>query len=106
MQTISAPTEKGRVTMANHDCVIGLVCRYESYELATLEDLKRHIAETAEFNTSLKNDGLEHAVWLYHKEWSLKDYCDKRRSTDLTRFDYCPYCGKKIEWKKIKEESK
>ena len=92
--------------MTNHECVIGLVFRYEHQETATLNELKEHIAEKAEYNAHLKDDGLEHAGWLYRKEWSLKDYCDKRKATDLTRFDYCPLCGKKIEWMKIKEDSK
>lgn len=26
-----------------------------------------------------------------------------RKSTNLTRFDFCPYCGKKIDWKEIRE---
>ena len=37
-----------------------------------------------------------------HTTFSLNDYCDKRKSTDLTRFNYCPICGKKIDWKAIK----
>ena len=36
------------------------------------------------------------------KIYSLPDYCDKRKSTDLTQFNYCPLCGKKIDWKAIK----
>ena len=72
--------------MRNHECVIGIRYDYDNTDLVTLEDLKRHI------NYPFRNTA-----------WSLKDYCDKRKNTDLTRFDYCPYCGKKIEWKKIKE---
>lgn len=30
------------------------------------------------------------------------NYCDKRTSTNLTQFNYCPLCGKKIDWKAIK----
>lgn len=91
--------------MKKHDCVIGLIHHYDNTRLVTLYDLKEHIKEAAEFNAYLKSEGLEHAVWLYRREWSLKDYCDKRRNTDLTRFEYCPYCGKEIEWKKIKEDA-
>lgn len=38
------------------------------------------------------------------KEYTLQDYADKRKSTNLIRFDFCPYCGRKIDWKKIKNE--
>ncbi len=36
--------------------------------------------------------------------YTLKDYADRRKSTNLRRFEFCPICGKKIDWKKIKKE--
>ncbi len=36
---------------------------------------------------------------------NLQQYCDWRRSTDLHRFSYCPDCGAKIDWGKIKREA-
>lgn len=92
--------------MANHECVIGLVRRNDDSELVTVEELKEHIAKRIEYNRYLTEAGLSHCHWLRYKEWSLKDYCDRRKSTDLTRFDFCPMCGKKIDWKRIKEETK
>lgn len=89
--------------MTNHECVIGLLHKVDYDEIVTLKELQDHIADKIEVNEWCKRDGLD---FLCSKEWPLKDYCDKRKATDLTRFDYCPYCGKKIEWKKIKEESK
>ena len=88
--------------MTNHDCVIGLLHKVDYDELVTLKELQKHMAVVIKVNEWCKSDGLD---ILCSKEWSLKDYCDKRKATDLTRFDYCPYCGKKIEWKKIKEET-
>ena len=45
---------------------------------------------------------------LYSKNFydlfTLKQYADRRRSTDLTRFSFCPDCGKRIDWKSIAEE--
>ena len=38
--------------------------------------------------------------WLH----TLKQYADRRRSTDLTRFSFCPDCGKRIDWKSIAKE--
>ena len=97
--------------MTNHDCVIGICYDYDNTDLTTLDGLKKHIEKKREFNAYI--DSIEWVERYYphnypfrEKVWELKDYCDKRKATDLTRFDYCPYCGKKIEWKKIKEESK
>ena len=87
--------------MTNHDCFIGLLNGYGGGDLTTVEDLKLVIAERLRFNANCKEDGLP----ICRTVWSLKEYCDKRRSTDLTRFDCCPMCGKKIEWKRIKEDA-
>lgn len=37
--------------------------------------------------------------------YRLEDYFDKRKSVNMKRFSYCPECGKKIDWKKLKEKS-
>lgn len=86
------------------DCVIGLLSfGYSNPELATLEKLKEYIAESIYYNETL--------VPLYaqsdhnrfkRKIWTLKDYADFRKSTNLTRFRYCPNCGMPIDWKKIR----
>ena len=74
------------------DCCIGVVNDYGNTRLVTLEELKTHI---------------KHQEWLRkpYANWNtyqIVDYCDKRKNTDLTRFNYCPLCGKKIDWKAIK----
>ena len=90
--------------MANKcDCIIGLLGQgYENPELATLDKLKDYIAESIYYN--------EWLVPLYaqgdpnrfkRKIWTLKDYADFRKSTNLTRFRYCPNCGMPIDWKNI-----
>lgn len=90
--------------MADHECVIGLLYKHSHGFLATLDDLKAHIADKIEFNEYLDSDPFTKNIeCLREKVWTIKDYCDRRKSTDLTRFEYCPMCGKKIEWKRIKE---
>ena len=91
--------------MKEHECVIGLLHYSTGYSaLITLADLIEHIQDTELFNTTIKEDPvLCKAKELYKKEWTLKDYADKRKSTNLYQFDFCPKCGKKINWKKIKE---
>ena len=73
------------------ECCIGVRYDYENADLVTLADLKEHI-ETMKRLPS----------YSHKKPYELADYCDKRKSTDLTRFNYCPLCGKKINWKAIK----
>lgn len=91
--------------MSRHDCIIGLLHHYEYSELVTLDMLKEHIKEKQERNEWVKNDPvLCSCKYLQEKEWSLKQYCDKRVNTDMTQFDFCPECGKKINWKEIREK--
>ena len=73
------------------ECWIGVRYDYENTALVTLTDLKEHI-ETMKRLPS----------YFHTKPYELTDYCDKRKTTDLTRFNYCPLCGKKIDWKAIK----
>ena len=90
--------------MIEHECAIGLLHHCEGAELATIESLEDHIKDNYWHNEMLRDDPyLRDAKELYCKEWSLKDYADFRKNTDLTRFRYCPDCGKAIDWKKIKE---
>lgn len=71
----------------------------------TLGELKHHIEDQKKFNRSLRGDPLlRDCKELYAKVFTLKQYADRRRSTDLTRFSFCPDCGKRIDWKSIAEE--
>lgn len=74
--------------MSEHECIIGMYFDFDDTQLVTVGELKELIEECP------------------YRSYSFNDYCDKRKSTNLTRFEFCPYCGKKIDWKKIKEENK
>lgn len=67
------------------ECWIGVRYDYENTDLVTLADLKEHIER---HNNSI--DFWKKAGFPKTKVISLDDYCDKRKSTDLTRFNYCP----------------
>ena len=67
--------------MCRDGCVICLWHDCECNELMNLEDLIMASKESI---------------------YTMKDYADKRKSTNITRFEYCPHCGEKIDWKKIK----
>ncbi len=89
--------------MAEHECIIGLLSHWEYSELITLEELEDHITDRIMFNVAVRSDPvLKSAKELYNKEWSLKDYADRRKSTNLQHFNYCPICGKCVDWKKIR----
>lgn len=71
----------------------------------TLDGLKNHIEDQKEFNRSLQDDPLlRNRKEIYAKVFTLKQYADRRCATDLTRFSFCPDCGKRIDWKSILEE--
>ena len=78
------------------ECYIGIKHDYEDTRLVTLKQLKDEI----EWLQGRKESFAEYGI--KDKTYSLSDYCDKRKSTDLTQFNYCPLCGKKIDWKSIK----
>lgn len=86
--------------MNNHNCTIGLLYEIDYSYLATKKDLIRHIENKKEFNELVE-------VFKYpnkEKIWELSDYADKRKNTDLIRFDFCPCCGKRINWRELKNE--
>ena len=61
-------------------------------------ELEEELEEEIKSNEIRKSRGDK---W-YRKFYTRNDYCDKRISTNLTQFNYCPLCGKKIDWKAIK----
>ncbi len=86
----------------NCKCYIGIINDYDNTRMTTLYGLKLHIKESLALKQAFETDplyvGYNHGI----KGWTLADYCDKRKNTDLTRFEYCPMCGRKIDWKAIK----
>lgn len=81
------------------ECVIGLWVDYDDTKTVTFRQLKYEVESNASFaewkNKNLSGTNMEVKT--------LNDYLDKRKSTNLQRFDYCPYCGKKIDWKVLRE---
>lgn len=84
---------------SEHECIIGLLYHNAVAELTSLHNLRCRIYETRELNDMCRRYG---RMLIVRKEWTLKDYADKRKSTNLTRFDFCPECGKKIDWAAIR----
>ena len=68
-----------------HECVIGILNDYGYSPLVTISELLKLQPKSV---------------------YTMKQYCDWRYSTNLTRFVHCPYCGKKIDWETIRKDLK
>jgi hypothetical protein len=88
--------------MTDHKCLIGYIIDWDNSDFFTLDDLEKHIEDKKQFNQYAKNEGLNN---LLYKEYTLADYADMRKRTDIIRFRYCPDCGKKIDWAGIRRAS-
>lgn len=87
----------------NGECIIGLLHHVDYSELVTLEELEKHITDGIMHNIMLDSDPvLKDCKELRRKVWTLAEYADWRRNTNLQKFSYCPQCGKAIEWRKIR----
>lgn len=87
----------------SYECVIGLLRLSSDSQTVSVSELKEHIAERSRQNRQLRDLGVM-SHWLYYKEWTLRDYADWQKQTNLTRFNYCPECGQKIDWGAIRKE--
>lgn len=81
----------------DHDCVIGLLC---TSKLCTVKTLEQHIAERKKSNDFLR----QCCPGLQLPDRTMAEYADRRRSTDLTHFNFCPMCGEKIDWKMLRKK--
>lgn len=86
-----------------HNHIIGIFYYCDAADLCTLEDLKEKINYMKEMNEYyIKIHNPTHR----YKYTELKDLLDNRKSTCFKRFEYCPVCGEKINYRKIIEENK
>lgn len=76
------------------DCYIGRLCGEDIHK----STIKEMVDDIARIQPQLKEIGM-----LKGESLSIKQIVDNRRGY-LHRFSYCPYCGQKIEWKKIIEQ--
>ena len=90
--------------MSEHECIIGLLHDYDDAKLVTVSKLLEEIKYERQHYSYMCNLCKKYNIDKPTKYYTIKDYCNKRKSTNLERFEFCPYCGKKIDWKKIKNE--
>lgn len=87
-----------------HNCYIGEWLNLEGAELITYDELKEKIKSHNENYEYGVNEYGEDFMNGFMKKLTLKDYLDKRKNVNFNRFDYCPYCGEKINWKEFRKE--
>ena len=83
-----------------HKHIIGMLQLADYAELATEEDVAKDIINDMEYNDTMNKYGYT----PLKKIFNAKQYTDFRCSTNLERFKYCPECGEKIDWKKVRIE--
>lgn len=83
--------------MEKHECYIGL-WNDDYTRLITFEEI---IQEVKSHNRTYEYAKKEYGIDL-GQPFKLSDYFDRRKSTNLNHFNYCPYCGEKIDWKILK----
>lgn len=89
--------------MILHNHIIGIFYNYDIADICTLEDLKEKIVHMKKMNEFyIKN----HRPTRCYKYTELEDLLDNRKATSFKRFEYCPVCGEKINYRKIIEENK
>lgn len=67
----------------HNECIIGIWFDYDDADLVTLSDIKEKLKWTSNV-------------------YRLADYLDKRKSTNLLHFNFCPVCGKEIDYKLLR----
>ncbi len=80
------------------DCWIAILNSYDQSETNNLYLTNYKLRLTDEAFQSKEMNKL-------NKNWKVfkpKDYIDKRKSLSIM-FNYCPKCGKKIDWRKLRK---
>lgn len=73
--------------MSRCDHHIGLWYEFGMAYRVTLEQLKEYEKEGSDYG-----------------DWTMEDYLDKDKESNFIHFDFCPKCGEKIDWDKIRED--
>jgi hypothetical protein len=77
--------------MSDCDCIIG---EQNDHKLK-ISDYKIYLLQSSQIQKSLFDWGM-----LKHKPLSPRELADNRRGY-VHRYNYCPYCGKKHNWKQL-----
>lgn len=88
----------------NRDCLMGLWHYDDSSEMVTIGDITKNIRSHNEM-FSYEDVYVRMLILNGVQEYHMEDLFDWRKNRlPITRFRYCPECGKKIDWKGMREE--
>ena len=79
------------------ECIIGLLYDYDNTKLVTLDELSEYCEQQAEVKAYAEKLGLD------LRRFTMREYADRRKGTNLKRFCHCPDCGAIIDWGEIKK---
>jgi len=84
--------------MKECNCWLGILSDYDQSDLnnLNLSNIKNRLNEKSNFTKNMAS--ISHN-W---ESYEPKDYVDRRKGL-ATLFNYCPLCGKKIEWDTIRK---
>lgn len=85
-----------------HQCIIGILHYCDDSVCSTEKEIVDYVKNNNELYDNTEKC-IRESVRM--KKYKLRDFFDKRKGTPLERFDYCPRCGKKIDWKAIRNRS-
>lgn len=85
-----------------HNHILGVFQDYDMIIFCTFENLKEIIKGMKVYNEYCIKVNSPMACYKYTE---LKDLLDKTKDTCFRRFDYCPDCGEKINYRKIIKEN-
>lgn len=88
----------------NHEHIIGIFWNYESGDLVDFSELIEEVNESWSSYQYAQKIGCI-GPRFQNEPLQLEAYCDRRHTTNLYRFEYCPTCGEKIDWKALKKEA-
>lgn len=80
------------------NCWLGILNAYDQCETNNLytDSIKKRLSDNAKHSRNMS------AVAKNWKAFAPKDYIDKRKGLS-TLFNFCPWCGLKINWKQIRK---
>lgn len=87
-----------------HDCIIGLFYDVDTDRLVTFGGVYYLTEKYRELQSLYRLDPIYSTI--YHgKRYEFRDYFDRRKSVNMKRFEFCPMCGKKIDWTIMRKEA-
>lgn len=84
-------------------CKIGILYDTQGAYEVSVDTLISFLAREKEIEEIARVDPVYCKIY-YSSKYRVADYLDRRCSTNLRRYKYCPDCGKEIDWDALKRQ--